>query len=306
MGMSFGFLNVIGYLYMMDLMNSMDSKDSLPLVSQQVAVGLALPAVGEKRIKKPSVKLEQGISSATINIHGQPITKKPRPSGSAKPKTAKPPFAKSATNLSNSAGVNLLLSVAQIQPKKKEEEKWVPPSVAISARDRAPQLVLSKDQMELTGVTGGYRLARATHGVHNGAYYWEAEILDLLPGSFPNSHVRLGWTTRQGDLQASVGNDAHGYGYRDTSGSKCHKGIRDDSYGAAYGPGDIVGCFLNLDVEDIDNNQMRFFLNGTDQGIAYRGKEIPLGVYFPACSLYMNARVRVNYGKYSSSNSSIR
>jgi len=51
-----------------------------------------------------------------------------------------------------------------------------------------------------------------------------------------------------------------------------------------------------LDVENVNNNQMRFFLNGMDQGVAYRGKEIPLGVYFPACSLYMNSRVRVNYG----------
>ena len=41
---------------------------------------------------------------------------------------------------------------------------------------------------------------------------------------------------------------------------------------------------------------MRFFLNGIDQGVAYKGKEIPLGVYFPAVSVYMKARVRVNFG----------
>lgn len=34
-------------------------------------------------------------------------------------------------------------------------------------------------------------------------------------------------------------------------------------------------------------NQMRFFKNGKDQGIAYSGKDLPSGVYFPAVSLYM-------------------
>jgi Set1/Ash2 histone methyltransferase complex subunit ASH2 len=93
-----------------------------------------------------------------------------------------------------------------------------------------------------------------------------------------------------------VGTDAYGYGYRDISGSKVHNGIRDDAYGEPYGPGDIIGCFLYLDVENVSNNQMRFFKNGQDQGVAYRGHEIPLGVYFPACSVYMQASIRVNFG----------
>jgi len=121
---------------------------------------------------------------------------------------------------------------------------------------------------------------RATHGVHSGAYYYETEILFPTHGtvsatadagsgvcvsSVANCNVRLGWSTRQGELQGPVGNDTHSYGYRDISGSTLHKGVRTDGYGDSYGPGDIIGCFLNLDPGNVTNNQMRFFKNGVDQ-----------------------------------------
>ena len=32
-------------------------------------------------------------------------------------------------------------------------------------------------------------MIRATHGVHDGAYFWECEV---LPSAGPNSHVRIG------------------------------------------------------------------------------------------------------------------
>jgi len=47
------------------------------------------------------------------------------------------------------------------------------PSVALSSRDKAAQIVVSKDQMTCYG-EGGYRMIRGTHGVHSGAYFWEA------------------------------------------------------------------------------------------------------------------------------------
>ena len=138
-------------------------------------------------------------------------------------------------------------------------------------------------------------MVRATHGVHNGAYFWEAQILSPEPFD-EHSHVRLGWSTRMGELQAPVGYDKHSYAYRDESGSKVHSSHRIDNYGEAFGPGDIIGMYLYLDIDDSSNNQMRFFKNGKDQGIAYKGKEIPQGVYFPAVSVFKTAQVRVNFG----------
>lgn len=58
-------------------------------------------------------------------------------------------------------------------------------------------------------------MVRATHGIHRGCYLWEAEI--LAPQS-ENAHVRIGWSTRQGELQSSVGFDQYSYGYRDLEG----------------------------------------------------------------------------------------
>lgn len=66
-----------------------------------------------------------------------------------------------------------------------------------------------------------------------------------------------------------------------------HCSNRDDAYGDAFGTGDVIGCYLFLDDQSPLTNQMRFFKNGKDQGIAFSGKELPSGVYFPAISLYM-------------------
>ena len=59
----------------------------------------------------------------------------------------------------------------------------------------------------------------------------------------------------------------------------------------------MIGCYIFLDDQNPLTNQMRFFKNGKDQGIAYNGKELPSGVYFPAISLYMKVTkyVRINY-----------
>lgn len=58
-------------------------------------------------------------------------------------------------------------------------------------------------------------MVRATHGVDKGTYYWEAVI--RKPES-ENAHVRVGWSTRQGELQAAVGFDRFSFGYRDIGG----------------------------------------------------------------------------------------
>lgn len=175
-----------------------------------------------------------------------------------------------------------------------ERKTVILPSVALSDYDKAPQLFLSKDQLTVYGSEGGYRVIRATHGVHRGSYYWEVEILE---SSEENSHIRIGWSTRNGELQAPVGFDRYSYGYRDIDGSKVHNSQRVDNYGESYAPGDIVGCYIHLEDTDREaENKMSFFKNGVCQGVCYSGAELPSGVYFPAVSLYMKANLRVNFG----------
>jgi hypothetical protein len=60
-------------------------------------------------------------------------------------------------------------------------------------------------------------MVRATHGVHRGSYYWEMEVLHPLDDS-ENCNVRVGWSTRQGELQAPVGFDQYSFSYRDRNG----------------------------------------------------------------------------------------
>jgi len=183
-------------------------------------------------------------------------------------------------------------------PQKSTVPLYVPPSVALNLYDKAVELKVSHDQLSVWSMGGGYKMVRATHGIHAGAYFWEAKVLQPVLGGVgtEGAHVRLGWSTRQGALQAHVGFDKWSFGYRDLNGSKCHHGVRDDKYGASFGPGDIIGCYISLDISDPMRNEIRFFKNGVDQGVAFSGADIGIGVFFPALSLFNNAQVLVNFG----------
>lgn len=188
-----------------------------------------------------------------------------------------------------------LLSAQQAAFEKANSYALLLSIVTLSKLDKAPQLKLSSDLLECEGAHGGYRMIRATNGVASGSYYFEVEILD--PINNENAHTRIGWSSRQGDLQGPVGYDKYSYGYRDIEGSCVHDSERVDSYGESYSPGDVVGCYINLNDYDHDMNEIRFFKNGKDQGAAYRGRnQVPSRIYFPAVSLFMEARVRVNFG----------
>lgn len=77
------------------------------------------------------------------------------------------------------------------------------------------------------------------------------------------------------------------YPYFNPLGSKIHASMRNDKYGEPFSKGDVIGCYIRLDSETPDANEMRFFKNGIDQGVAFKGKEISPGVFFPAVSTYM-------------------
>ena len=107
------------------------------------------------------------------------------------------------------------------EPSTQSVNNFIPSSVALSLLDKAEQITVSEDQMTCTGVEGGFRMIRATHGVHFGPYYWECEILPPA-GAHDDTgltpHVRVGWSTRFGELRGPVGYDKHSYGYRDVAG----------------------------------------------------------------------------------------
>lgn len=79
----------------------------------------------------------------------------------------------------------------RIVPYKKpapDREGWRP--VALSRTDKAQQLQLSNDRLSVTG-SKGYRMARATHGAHEGTWYYEVTITHLgETGVFKNARSR--------------------------------------------------------------------------------------------------------------------
>ena len=159
----------------------------------------------------------------------------------------------------------------------------------------------------------------------------QKQLQDALEGKNPGfvaGHTRIGWSTRSGDLQAPVGYDKWSYGYRDQLGSRVHSSQREDEWGAQpYGVGDVVGFLISMEggnishgsglhndmggvdnIQDTAENHIRFFRNGDNMGhyVVTRGKreggaafeDVPFGTYHPAISVYLGARVRVNFGPH--------
>jgi len=215
-------------------------------------------------------------------------------------------------------------------------------------------------RLVVKGAIRGYRMSRATHGVSSGCYYYEAIIggddsntqsgqkrplhessnqeeanmeLDLTTKRQKTGHVRIGWSTRSGDLQAPVGYDASSYAIRDTGGSRIHQSRREDKWGGKdFGPGDVVGFAIclsgannskssatepsSLGVEgvtigesNVENsstgitsdtvigNNIRFFINGKQIGDKAFDNITP-GTYYPAVSCYSDSSVQLNFGPH--------
>lgn len=129
-------------------------------------------------------------------------------------------------------------------------------------------------------------------------------------------------------MQAPVGYDIYGYGYRDKTGDKVHQG-RPVPYGEKFGAGDVIGVYITLasgngslfnfgkrrerllctyrgqlyfEVKEhielepkISNGStIGFSKNGVYQGIAF--EDIFEGPYYASLSLYRGARISMNFG----------
>lgn len=62
-------------------------------------------------------------------------------------------------------------------------------------------------------------MIRATHGVHSGSYYYEALIMNWPEDDSAHlAHFRVGWASRQAELEGPVGYDKFSFAYRDVGG----------------------------------------------------------------------------------------
>ncbi|EME31367.1 hypothetical protein Gasu_13310 isoform 1 [Galdieria sulphuraria] len=195
---------------------------------------------------------------------------------------------------------------------------------------KAPLLHLEQDGVTVRGEKG-YRSIRASHGVLEGDWYFEVEVLQ------GDGNVRIGWCTVQADMEAPIGYDKYGYSIRDKTGELFHE-QRLIPFGEAFGEGDTIGCFLHLppvkdnmrevwetferkwiawllyyssprrpnwhqqetwrpkepQVEGKDMGYMEFFKNGRLMG----SQEIEIAKWYPAIALYKNAKISCNFGPH--------
>ncbi|KAJ2355659.1 transcription factor, contains a PHD finger motif [Coemansia sp. RSA 2618] len=196
----------------------------------------------------------------------------------------------------------------------------------------AAQYVIESDRLTVWN-DKGYRMAKASHGVETGAWYFEALILD---GVRPEANLRIGWSQISGELQAPCGYDVFSYSMRAKPCTRFHAAIG-SHYGTEFAPGDTLGMLIYLPPLDDDERQdladrkwrpgeryrqftysrpesqrpmhaddelpplpvlagseLVYFKNGMCLGPAFQ--KLYLGKYYPAISSYMGGKVKVNLG----------
>lgn len=165
----------------------------------------------------------------------------------------------------------------------------------------------------------GYRSVKATHGAHRGTWMYEVTVLcDVGEGI----GIRLGWSTKNSNLNEPVGANEDGYGFCLCSGKSVHnrrqQNLTDgDGHPVIAKSGDVVACLLHLTEEgrsfepavsdivrykgrihirmhhessglpqrkNLVGSFIEIFVNGKYQGRAF--DSIREGTYYPTISLF--------------------
>ncbi|GBM38040.1 Set1/Ash2 histone methyltransferase complex subunit ASH2 [Araneus ventricosus] len=205
--------------------------------------------------------------------------------------------------------------------------KLTPSNVLIALHDRAPQLKVSDDRLSVTGEKG-YCMARATHGVNRGTWYFEITMDDVPDGAA----ARLGWSQPLANLQGPLGYDKFSYSWRSRKGTKFHESRGYHYSDEGYGQGDTLGFLIHLpqigdkiplppiykdkplvkfksylyyeekdevqlelkNMKPFSGSKIVFYKNGKNLGTAF--ENINAGTYYPALSLYKSCTVSMNFG----------
>jgi SPRY domain len=229
--------------------------------------------------------------------------------------TATTATAVSVTAIANATAAQDALELMRVQSKKKrrieDESKNDVTGVRLSRVLSAAKLKISDGGLSVSGCRG-YRSARTVQGVVKGTYYYEIDVKKH------SGNVRVGWCTRNADVEAPIGYDRFGYSYRDKHGTVFHR-ARGSRYGEPYTCGDTIGCLIHLpdplgnaefkdevstllatsshiSPEDrvLPNSYMSFYKNGKPQGVAF--KVLFNGPYFAAAALFQDAHITFNFG----------
>ncbi|XP_076036265.1 uncharacterized protein LOC143022129 [Oratosquilla oratoria] len=164
-------------------------------------------------------------------------------------------------------------------------------------------LIISKeDRLSAYPITGQsfssvWHGVRATYGFTIGKVFYEMKVMEHL--SVPHLEadeehphvIRVGWSVDNTGLM--LGEEPLSYGYEGTAKASSNLKLKD--YGIKFGKGDVVGCFLDLDVQPA---VILFSVNGEHQGIAYEihHREIGDAALFPHI-VTKKSSFQVNFGQ---------
>ena len=104
----------------------------------------------------------------------------------------------------------------------------------------APQLQVDQQNIISMPCCKGYSSSKASHGVEDGMWYFEVEILK-------GSSVRVGWAQALADIQAPVGYDEYGYGLSINQKKifHCSRGYPVESKSSEKDI-KVIGCLLKI------------------------------------------------------------
>ncbi|RCH80149.1 hypothetical protein CU098_004648, partial [Rhizopus stolonifer] len=146
-----------------------------------------------------------------------------------------------------------------------------------------------------------FETVRATHGVpamnsdslETGEPHKYAYEVRLESGGL----MQVGWVTDHFEFDPEggkgVGDDVHSFGYDGSRAKKWHgkySNMRTTSYGMIWHEGDTVTCAI-----DLDEGEVRYYLNGADMGVAFFGIAINRS-WYPAVSLATGQQCKLQFG----------
>ncbi|KAL5033269.1 hypothetical protein BDV3_000273 [Batrachochytrium dendrobatidis] len=239
--------------------------------------GLLFEEEGGKKERKRK-KVETNQMPATVIQETFPLQElqqlqsQPPVQKSSKPKTGTTPMVKTESNSnweSVADNVSIKKVKRQARPKKQidadMQDEDIDPATAIMiypdvdnpASDvvmshqpthTAPQIKFSDGGRQVTNEKG-YRMAKASHGVWSGHWYFEIKKENAV------GHCRVGWSQISGDLQAPCGYDQFSYSYRDNPGALFHQSCQakdaPKAYAEGFGQGDVIGMSIYFPPEEL-------------------------------------------------------
>lgn len=151
-----------------------------------------------------------------------------------------------------------------------------------------------KPDIDLNGLWSG---ARGTYGVNQGKVCYEVKLLtntktsDSVKDEKDPFLLRFGWSLPNTFMQ--LGEDVNSYGF-----DACGKKVSNKTfvtYGKTFAEGDVVGTYINLELDPIEIN---YTVNGENQGVAFQipKSDLPESYAFYPHIITKNISFEVNFG----------